>query len=356
MKHLTWFALFATATAFTLQGFGGDSQRVFRLDGGDVTYVVGVNDASQLQTIYWGKRLPLSQGFAAPKSSENSSSFDMSSNSTPQEFTGWGEGLYVEPDLKITFPDGNRDLVLKYASHRASRDELEVVMKDVSREIYVKVQYRIDPATGIVRRSAEVSNRTGAPLTIEQVASGTYHLPNATDYRLHYVTGRWAGEWNLQQQPIHRGKTVLESRRGTTGSQNNPWIMIDHLSDHDQDQGDVWFAGLGWSGSWQIAIEQDVVEGVRVTGGPNAFDFSYYLKNGETFETPCFYGGFSGHGLGGASRLLHRFEVDSLLPNAPHAKLRPILYDSWEATSFGVDEAGQMTLAEKAAKIGRAHV
>ncbi|WP_051978310.1 alpha-galactosidase [Edaphobacter aggregans] len=355
MKHLTWFIVFITTAALAFQGSGGTTrapQRVFRLDGGEVTYVVGVNDSGQLQMIYWGKRLPASQEFTTPKSGQSLSSFDMSSNTTPQEFTGWGEGLYVEPDLKITFPDGNRDLVLKYAYHTTSRDELDVVMKDISREIYVKVQYHIDPTTGIVRRSAEVSNRTGTPFTIEQVASGTYHLPRATNYQLHYVTGRWAGEWDLQQQPIHGGKTVLESRRGTTGSQNNPWIMINHASDHDEDQGDVWFAALGWSGSWQIAIVQDAVKGVRVTAGPNAFDFSYYLKNGETFQTPYFYGGFSDRGVGGASRLLHRFEVDSLLPHAPHPKLRPVLYNSWEATTFNVDETGQMALAEKAADIG----
>ncbi|WP_255460644.1 alpha-galactosidase [Edaphobacter albus] len=355
MKYLTWFILFIATTALGLQSSGETakaSQRVFRLDGGDVTYVVGINDSGQLQMVYWGKRLPATQEFASPKPVPSASSFDMSSNTTPQEFAGWGEGLYVEPDLKITFPDGNRDLVLKYASHTASKDELDVVMKDISREIYVKVRYHMDPATGIVRRSAEVSNRTGAPIAIEQVASGTYHLPRANNYQLHYVTGRWAGEWDLQAQPIHGGKTVLESRRGTTGSQNNPWVMIDHTTDHDQDQGDVWFATLGWSGSWQIAIEQDAVKGVRITGGPNTFDFSYYLKSGETFQTPYFYGGFSDHGVGGASRLLHRFEVDSLLPHAPHPKLRPVLYNSWEATTFNVNEAGQMALAEKAASIG----
>lgn len=355
MKRIRSAALLMAAVAFSIQvsrAQGNSTQRVFRLDGGDVTYVAGVNDAGQLQTVYWGKRLPAAQEFAPPKPGQGSSSFDMPSNTTSQEFIGWGGGLYVEPDLKVTFPDGNRDLVLKYQFHRVIVDGFDVVMKDISREVYVTVQYRMDRETGIVRRSAEVSNRTGTPFLIEQVAGGTYNLPRALNYRLHYVTGRWAAEWDLQQQPVHAGKTVLESRRGTTGSQNNPWIMVDHVGDHDQDQGEVWFAALGWSGSWQISIEQDAVKGVRITGGPNAFDFSYLLKNGETFQTPYFYGGFSNQGVGGASRLLHRFEVDSLLPHAPQPKLRPVLYNSWEATTFNVDEAGQMALADKAASIG----
>ena len=38
---------------------------------------------------------------------------------------------------------------------------------------------------------------------------------------------------------------------------------------------------------------------------------------GEALETPVFYGGYSNHGLGGASRLLHHFEIDHVLPRRP---------------------------------------
>ena len=91
---------------------------------------------------------------------------------------------------------------------------------------------------------------------------------------------------------------------------------------------------------------------MRVVGGFNPFDFAYRLKPGETLETPVFYGGYSGQGMGGASRLMHRFEMTKVLPEGPTPKLRPILYNSWEATEFAVDEKGQMALAEKAARIG----
>jgi len=62
--------------------------------------------------------------------------------------------------------------------------------------------------------------------------------------------------------------------------------------------------------------------------------------------------GTSNHGLGGASRLLHRFENAHILPQSPNPKPRPVIYNSWEATEFRVDEAGQMAIAEKAASIG----
>ena len=359
IKSMRSATLFASALLIFTSALKADASvqfhqdtRVFRLDGGDITYVFGINDQEQVQTLYWGKHLPRDQQFTAAHASAGVASFDAPPNTTPQEYTGWGGALYVEPDLKITFPDGNRDLVLKYVSNKVNENGIDLLMKDISREVYVTLQYQVDPKSGILRRSADIENRTKQPFSIEQAAAATWNLPRGTDYRLHYVTGRWAGEWNLQQQPIHGGKTVLESRRGTTGAQNNPWFMIDHASSSDQEQGDVWFGALAWSGSWEIAIEQNAAQGIRITGGPNSFDFAYYLKSGQHFQTPYFYGGYSDHGLGGASRLLHRFEIDTILPHAPTPKLRPVLYNSWEATTFNVDEAGQMALAEKAATLG----
>jgi len=325
--------------------------RVFRMDAAKVSYVLGLNEAGELQTLYWGKRLPKSDRFPAAKQT-GASAFEMPVSTTPQEFVGWGGGLFVEPDLKITFPDGNRDLVLKYASHSLDGNRLFIVMKDIQLEVYVTLEYELDAETGILRRSATIENRTKESFTIEQVASGTWNLPRGTDYRLRYLTGRWAAEFNVQQQLVRPGKTVLESRRGTTGAQNNPWFAIDRAGENDPEHGDVWFGALGWSGSWQITVEQDQLQQVRVTGGMNAFDFSYVLKSGERFQTPYFYGGYSEEGIGGASRLMHSLEVDSILPHHPKPKLRPVLYNSWEATAFDVDEAGQLALADKAANLG----
>ncbi|HEY1809725.1 MAG TPA: glycoside hydrolase family 36 N-terminal domain-containing protein, partial [Acidobacteriaceae bacterium] len=281
--------------------------RVFRMDGAGMSYVFGVNEKGELQSIYWGQKLQPQDTFPAPHSHPEWAAFDPPVNTTPQEFVGWGAGLYAEPDLKITFPDGNRDLVLHYVSHSIDANTLTLVLKDISREVYVRLAYQMDDATGILRRSATIENKTQQPFTIEQADSGTWNLPAADDYELRYLTGRWAGEWTLQKEAMHPGKTILESRRGSTGHQNNPWFAIERGDSGDEDHGDVWFGALGWSGSWQIAIEQMQAKQVRVTGGFNPFDFGYILKPGQSLALPDFYGGYSDHGIGGASRLLHRF-------------------------------------------------
>ena len=108
---------------------------------------------------------------------------------------------------------------------------------------------------------------------------------------------------------------------------------------------------LAWSGNWRITVEQTPYRQVRVTGGFNTFDFSYKLNSGESLETPPFFGGFSEHGFGEASRLLHDLERATSTAGFT-SRPRPVLYNSWEATNFDVDEAGSKSASRKASKLG----
>lgn len=326
--------------------------RVFRIDGDTISYVFGVNQNGELQSLYWGPKLSPTDHFSAAQALPGWSSFEPSIDTTPQEFTGWGGGLYTTPDLKISFPDGNRDLVLHYVSYTIEGNNLTLTLRDIERKVYVVLDYRIYPATGILRRSATIENKTDQPFTIEESFAGTWNLPPSQNYHLYDLTGRWAGEWALQEQTLHTGKVVLGSDRGTTSHANNPWFAVERGTSSDPEQGQVWFGALGWSGSWQIDVEETATNQLRITGGFNPFDFGYLLKPGQSLTTPYFYAGYSSHGLGGASRLMHRFELTEILPGAPHPALRPVVYDSWEATGFNVNEAGQEKLAEEAASIG----
>ena len=330
--------------------------KVFRLDGGGTSYVFGVNPRGELQQLYWGGRLAATDSFPQAAPMPEWASFDSSYTNTPQEYAGWGAGLFVEPALKVSFPDGNRDLVLHYESHTARPNGFDIVLKDIKRPVFVTLHYSIDAESGILARSATIENRGAEAVTLEQAAAAAWTLPPG-GYTLNYLTGRWAGEWTLTQEALHPGERVIESRRGSTGHQANPWFAI-QAGEPSEDHGEVWYGALAWSGSWRITIEQDQLDEVRVTGGFNPFDFGYVLHAGMSLETPVFYGGHSAHGLGGASRQLHRFELARVLPRTaktagePAPKVRPVIYNSWEATEMNVSEAGQMALAEKAAALG----
>src|SRR3569833_1160402 len=322
--------------------------RVFLLCSLLVSYAFGVNERGELQFLYWGASL---DAVPAAKPDAGAATFDPSTGSTPQEYPAWGAALYSEPALKVSFPDGNRDLLLHYLSHTFVGSFLCVLFLVFLCVVRVELRYDIDPDSGILARSAHIENHTGKSLSVQQAAAATWNLPAGQDYTLHSLSGRWAAEWQLDHRPVVPSQTILESRRGSTAQQNNPWFALTPAGT-TENAGPVWFGALAWSGSWRITVEPDFRRRVRVTGGYNPFDFSYRLAPGESLDTPVFFAGYTSDGMGEMSRLLHRFELAHVLPQTPHPRVRPVLYNSWEATQFNVDEAGQARLAEMAARIG----
>src|SRR5246127_4360974 len=328
-----------------------ENKKVWVLQGAEATYALGVNERGELQHLYWGKRMDV-QDFDRAQSLPEWASFDLSTTTTPQEYPGWGAGLYTEPALKVTFANGNREVVLHYVDQQLKNDNLEITLKDEGSPLLVHLHYRVYADSGIIERSARIENRTSEAVTLESAQSAVWTLPPDRDYRLHYLTGRWAGEWQLQREKLQIGKRVIESRRGSTGVEANPWFAIDRIGETNESHGPVWFGELGWSGSWLFTIERTSSDQCRVVGGFNPFDFSYRLAPGESLETPPFFAGFTDAGHGEASRMFHRFQLEHVVPGSPHPRLRPVLYNSWEATEFNVNEAGQIALAEKASRLG----
>jgi len=82
-----------------------ETAHTFRIDGAGVSYVFGVNQNGEVQALYWGQRLQPADPIPPARADGGASAFDLPVNATPQEFTGWGGGLVVAPNLKITFPD-----------------------------------------------------------------------------------------------------------------------------------------------------------------------------------------------------------------------------------------------------------
>lgn len=325
-------------------------KKVWVMQAGEETYALGINERDELQTVYWGERLR-TDDFSPAHSLPGWSSFEPTTAATPQEYAGWGASLYAEPALKATFADGNREVVLHYIGDRQSGNVLEITLKDVGSSLTVVLRYVIDPDTAVIERSARIENRTAQPVILESAQSAVWTFLPGSGASLQYLTGEWAGEWQLQSEQLPTGTRVLESRRGSTGAYVNPWFAVSEESAGEQ-RGRVWAGALGWSGSWRMTIERSSTAQVRVTGGFNPFDFRYQLAPGESLQTPPFYGVFTSGGMGEASRRMHRYELQHIVPSGTaRTKLRPILYNSWEART-PVEEGPQIAMAERAAKLG----
>ncbi len=326
-------------------------KQLWVLESGESSYVVGVNELNRLQHVYWGKKLARNEDFA-PARSARDFAFESREGMTTEEYPGWGGMRFYEPCLKVTREDGVRDLALKHVSHEIRGETLEIRLRDINDDIRVTLVYRVWPRTGIISRHAVIHNGTKQQVVVESAQSAVWYVPAGDGYRLSHLAGHWAGETQLVREEIQPGRKVIESRRGNTSHQANPWFAIDERGAADEEHGRVWFGALAWSGNWKFVVERTPYSQVRVTGGYNDFDFAYPLKPGESFSTPVFYGGFTAAGFGDASRRMHRFIRDEILPDRAAPRPRPVLYNSWEATTFDVNEAGQKALADKAAKIG----
>ena len=148
----------SVGTSARAQATYAPASKLFRLDGGNVTYAFAVTPSGTLQSVYWGPRLAPPDNDLMAHEAQELSSVDPSSSIAAQEYPGWGGGLYTEPALKVAYPDGVRDVVLHYVSGRADGNGVTIELSDIARPLWVTLHYTIDPATGIIGRSATIRN------------------------------------------------------------------------------------------------------------------------------------------------------------------------------------------------------
>src|SRR5450432_1167477 len=280
-------------------------------------YALGFNEAGRLTHRYWGTRLPYPEDYPSASNPGGWASFNGPAHLTPEEYPGYGGLSYVDPCLKVTFADGVRDLVLQLdPAKQASftQTELTIHLHDAYYPLLVTLHYRVYPDHDLIERWVTLHNEGDQGIIIERVLSAQWHLPGHENYRLTHVNGRWLDEFHLRREPLLPGIKVLESRRLTTSHQHNPWFALD-WNNADEQHGDVWFGVLAWSGNWRISTEVTEFAFTRVNIGINDWDFAWQLAPQQSFTTPSSYAGYTAEGFGGASRHLHDFVRDTVVPH-----------------------------------------
>lgn len=331
-----------------------EEKRVWVLNTRQMSYAIGASKDGALLNLFWGAKLEDPKHYPSPEIAAPFP-FESSIGLSKEEYRAWGGIRYAEPCLKVEFHDGVRDCLLEFKSYvQGSNGETPHLILNLQDPFYplpVNLHYEIFHEYDIIRRWAEIVNGGADPVKLEQVLSAVPYPPKGRDWRFTYLAGKWGGETRVEQEVLRPGKKIIESRRGNTSHQANPFFMLGDGAT-DELKGEVWFGCLAWSGNWKIVAEQTPYDQLQIAGGINDFDFSWNLASGEKFTTPKFLYGYSNSGVGSASRNLHRFQREKLLTKRFGSQLRPILYNSWEATGFDVDEKEQKKLASMAASLG----
>lgn len=321
----------------------------WRLETREMAYCFGVNAGGWLVHTYWGKRLPYPEDYPTAPPGEGWASFNNAEQRLREEYPAYGDYKFIDPCLKVTFADGTRDAVLRFKAAQEAGDELRITLADTHYPLEVTLHYRTHAAYDLIERWITVANQGEQPIQVERIDSAQWHLPPGDQYRLTHLTGRWLDEWHIRREPLTHGIKLLDSRRLTTSHHHNPWFAIDRGT-AQEDQGEVWFGVLAWSGNWRIAAEVTDFASTRLNIGINDWDFALRLNGGASYTTPASFAGYTTGGFGAASRALHDLIRDQIIPHRD--TLHKVLYNSWEATLFDVDVASQSALAEIAAKMG----
>lgn len=336
------------------------ANRVLLLDTPHTSYsaYVGREDDIPIHT-YWGPPITAEDAaYLAGSTAERLASewvcFRSAAN-RHEEYPLDGGLQFGRAALSVEFPGAVRAIAWRFASHEIiaepGHQELALRFRARQQELTVTLHYRVYDDGDVIDRWAVVRNdSTVDTVDVHRLDSAAWVTPEQPRHRMTHLTGRWAAETQVRRTDLTDGQLTLESRRGITGHHANPWFAIDDGT-ATEESGRVYSATLHWSGSWRMLAQRELDEPAQVLFGWGHDGFGpRRLGPGEVLRTPVSSGLFTADGFGAMSHAWHAYALRHVLPNS--GDLRPVLFNSWEATGFDVDEAGQRTLARKAADLG----
>lgn len=323
------------------------SSNLFVIETKNTHYVMGTDSKGVLRHIHWGKKAPREDYFVSPEWERNSNHSELDYIS--EEYSPFGGTRYRNCAFKCEYFDKCRDTVLTFDSADEGEGFLDITLSDRAYNISVVLSYRWSGESDIITRYVTVKNNSDKQLKIEKLMSAELTLESEEIYDITNTNGSWAGEFQLETSPFKAGSIRFETHRGTAGHVNSPFLILSKNA--NEDDGEVYFAALGWGGNFKMEAQRDFIGITRVTLGLNDFDFSLILDSGESFTSPKAYIGYT-TGFAEMSNQMNEFALDNILPKSFARKPLPVLYNSWEATGFDVSTEHQLKLAKIAADIG----
>ncbi len=350
---------------------------VFHLRTSKTSYIMAVAKGKYLCHVYWGDRLnkepDLNNGlilrnicFSANTENEDKSySLDYACQEYP---TGCNTDFRI-PAISMEFNDGSRVLELKYDGYElikgkqkltglpatyveeeSEADTINIILRDTVKSIKVILQYTAYNSLDVITRNVKVVNESGEPVRIDRIMSMNVDFEDS-GYDMIELSGAWGRERHIERTPLRSGIQAIESRRGASSHQLNPFFaLVDKNA--DESTGRVYGFNFVYSGNFTAGAEVDQLFKTRVFMGINDYDFSWLLEAGEEFQAPETVMVYSGAGLGEMSRTYHKLYRTRLVRGKYRDEVRPILANNWEATYFDFNEEKIVGLAKEAAALG----
>lgn len=262
-----------------------------------------------------------------------------------------GVGAWNSPVVEAVFKDNVRDLDLKYHSSELLKDGeydvLRILLKDSYYPLSVYACYRVLPDYNLIEKWIEVANvGKRNDILIENLLSGSMWLP-ASLYELTHLSGSLGNEFQPQTTLLTQGVKTIQSR--DFKSYGSSYFAIRPQGEHDEFAGNVWFGQLLYSGTWRMDFERLSDGALQISGGIRFWDSWLNLTPGESFVTPKICFGYTQNGTSEVSQTFASYTREVLQQGSQQ---RPVIYNSWYATGFDVNEEQQLAIAKVAKEIG----
>ncbi|MFJ5266055.1 alpha-galactosidase [Streptomyces sp. NPDC088387] len=268
-------------------------------------------------------------------------------DAAPAEYLPHGLRPFTAADLVAGRAGHERGVWWTFTGAEEGDGTLRLTFTDDVIGLRTTLCYAVVPATDVIHRWTELTCTGDEELRLEQLDSAAVNIPVTTaGARLTCLTGQWSQEFTHTQLDLTRGTFTMGSRQGAPGHAYAPWLAVQDPLAEDCAYG----VALEWSGNWHIDVDAEPAGAVRVRAGRVPHEGVVHLAPGATLVTPRLACAFSAEGLDGLARVWHRYE--RRLTGDRLGRTRKVLYNSWEATGFDVEAAGQLDLAKSAAGIG----
>lgn len=332
---------------------------IVHISNSKISYVMEVIDGKYLIHRYFGKTIRKYRGTGIPlyfkrgyNTSHRCSVENVSFDDFPFEYPVRDSGDYRIPAISVVTESGIRHADFRFEEWRVLPDKpslpglpsiiakeggaetLEVVCRDETAELKLYLYYTILPDIGVLMRHQKLENTGDRPICIENIQSMSLELP-AKKYDCLILYGTHAKEANRERFPLHHGVQRIESVRGSSSPQYQPFAaLLDPGT--TETSGTVYGFQLIYSGNFLAQIEKDQFGNIRAQMGLHPDMFSWELKPGESFCTPEAVLNYSHNGLNEMSQNFHRLYREHLIPAEFVGKVRPVLLNSWEAMYYDV--------------------
>ncbi len=305
------------------------------------------------RVVYWGKALKRAgqeqtlKRLAIRQESPSCAAEERGIDLTPTDASGFlgHSGLQAHRDGHSWTIYPVIESVIQDNDHSAG-----IVARDPHNGIKLTQHLNLDPNSGVLSASTQITNEGTDALTMNDCAAATLPVPSHLEQLLAFE-GRWAQEFHLQEVDRFTGSFVRENRCGRSSHDSFPGLIVKgkHTS---ETQGEAYGFHLGWSGNHRLHSE--VLSDGRgyVQMGELLFPGEIILAPGESYDSPTLFAAYSDAGLNALSQQFHRYVRHNLRSEYSSSRPRPVHYNTWEALYFDHRSETLSKLAKEAADIG----